>query len=272
VGTMSDTFGGGDCCHTEYVDLSWLSASAGSGGVLLQWETGTEISNLGFNIFRSLSDDFDTAAQVNDQLILSQAIGNYAGATYGYTDRTAARDTTYFYWLQDVSAVGAFADIDGYNGVHAFGSASWSNSMPGIVSLADSGVTSAPWQPVQFTATYADPDGADDLLFVELLINDRRSGDNGVWARYYPATGKSIIYMYTVGKWRVMRDDPPTRQNPSAIVELSSVVQDGNALQLTYTITPKGTFLGDWNLYMRARDVAGEQCKFEDMGGWSIAK
>jgi len=54
------------------LDIEWASASATSfdDGALIQWQTGMEVNNLGFNIYR---DDGGKLSQVNSQLIAGSA-------------------------------------------------------------------------------------------------------------------------------------------------------------------------------------------------------
>jgi len=101
---------------TTAVELAGTSVSPGKGGVQLRWTTGNEIGNLGFNIYRSKSDDVTTAVKINDAMMPSKALGQVVGADYEYTDTTAKQWPTYHYWLQDVGQGGS---------KHYLGAGSW---------------------------------------------------------------------------------------------------------------------------------------------------
>ncbi len=83
------------------VDLVSFTAEPTGDSVTLRWETGDEIDNAGFNLYRA---DTETGqrTQVNDQLIA--AAGNGAGAKYAYVDERPPG--VYYYWLEDVDTAG----------------------------------------------------------------------------------------------------------------------------------------------------------------------
>ena len=73
--------------------------------VELTWRTGSELNNLGFNLYRS------TSAHGPFELITGRLVpglgSSPAGATYEYRDEGLVNDTTYFYELEDVETTGA---------------------------------------------------------------------------------------------------------------------------------------------------------------------
>lgn len=84
------------------VVLKSLSATAVENGILVAWETATEVNNLGFNIYRAELVDGERA-KINPELIMSKlAPGDLFGATYEFLDESAAIGVTYYYWLEDV--------------------------------------------------------------------------------------------------------------------------------------------------------------------------
>lgn len=86
------------------VTLSDLQATPGDGEVLLDWRTGAEVENLGFNVYRSEQPDRDFA-QVNDALIVGLG-DDLAGGRYYFHDRTVGNGKTYHYLLEDVELSG----------------------------------------------------------------------------------------------------------------------------------------------------------------------
>ena len=87
--------------------LASFSAEGQADRVLVQWDTVTEIGNLGFNLWRGLSPD-EPDTQLNASLIPSQAPGSTQGFSYQWIDQAdLTPGATYFYWLEDVDVNGA---------------------------------------------------------------------------------------------------------------------------------------------------------------------
>lgn len=73
--------------------------------VQISWTTESELNNLGWNIYRGLSDDPELVTQLNYELICG------AGSTteptdYSFMDENVDNNTTYWYWLESVSVNG----------------------------------------------------------------------------------------------------------------------------------------------------------------------
>lgn len=85
------------------IQLDAFNASASRGKVTLNWATGTEITNAGFNLYRSTSIH-GPQVRANIALISAQD-GAVTGASYALTDTPGYG--TFYYWLEDVSTAGA---------------------------------------------------------------------------------------------------------------------------------------------------------------------
>lgn len=88
------------------VALAAFSAEARAEGILLNWETTSEINNAGFNLYRSSSAN-GPRSQINPALLPSQSPGSTQGASYSYMDAQVNPDETYWYWLEDIELSGA---------------------------------------------------------------------------------------------------------------------------------------------------------------------
>ncbi len=86
------------------VTLASFEAEPGNGEVTLKWETSDETDNLGFNIYRSESEDGEYV-KINDSIILSK-VGTGLGTTYQFVDGTVDNLKTYYYKLEDVDTFG----------------------------------------------------------------------------------------------------------------------------------------------------------------------
>lgn len=110
---------GQDNCYCAYaavtseditpVVLKDLKAESTAGGILVSWQTTTEINNLGFNLFRADSL-YGSRVQLNDQPINSELTnpGNPFGGHYEFLDKSGAVGVTYYYWLEDIPADSSF--------------------------------------------------------------------------------------------------------------------------------------------------------------------
>lgn len=88
-------------CDSTSVSLISFTAETTESGILLSWETASEVDNLGFNLYRAEQVD-GSKTQINPNLILSKSIGGTAGAVYEYLDAGVVNGVDYFYWLEDV--------------------------------------------------------------------------------------------------------------------------------------------------------------------------
>lgn len=89
------------------VTLSSFDAVQQGNAVQVTWETATEQSNRGFNLYRSTTPDAP-AQPLNSTLIPSQAQGSMNGFVYTWTDSDGLVDgQTVYYWVEDVDMNGA---------------------------------------------------------------------------------------------------------------------------------------------------------------------
>jgi len=87
------------------VDLARFEAWPEGMAIHVEWETATEIDNLGFSLYRSDAPD-GTYVKLNSELIPSQAPGSPIGAVYVWLDTTVQIGRTYYYQLEDVDIYG----------------------------------------------------------------------------------------------------------------------------------------------------------------------
>jgi hypothetical protein len=85
------------------VALASLDATATASGVMLTWETVSEIDNQGFHVLRSASSGASATAQA---FVPSLAPGSSQGARYEWLDTDVSPGSTYFYWLEDIATSG----------------------------------------------------------------------------------------------------------------------------------------------------------------------
>ena len=83
--------------------LSSFTANVKGNKVVLKWETGTEINNIGFNIYRSETED-GGYVKINGNIIPAKGSSTH-GAVYKFKDTTVDPGKTYFYKLEDIDSV-----------------------------------------------------------------------------------------------------------------------------------------------------------------------
>ncbi len=107
---------------TTAVKLTAFTATAGDAAVDLFWQTGSEVNNLGFNLYRSASAD-GRFERINAALV--PGLGNSPeGARYSYRDSGLVNGRAYFYWLEDVETTGVTKKHGPISATPAAGSAS----------------------------------------------------------------------------------------------------------------------------------------------------
>jgi len=128
------------------VELARFEAVAQDDGILIEWETATEVDNLGFNLYRSTAANGEYVL-LNGALIPTQVPGAVFGATYTWLDDSAVPGVTYFYKLEDVN-------IEGQATLHGPIQATALSTGPSAVSLTafSAGGGSGLWLPLALSA------------------------------------------------------------------------------------------------------------------------
>ena len=85
------------------VELVSFDANPSGSAILVTWETGAEVDNAGFALFREAAGTQDYL-QITD-LIPAQGTPT-SGASYSFTDTDVVRGVTYDYWLVEVETSG----------------------------------------------------------------------------------------------------------------------------------------------------------------------
>ena len=92
------------------VFLKSFAAAPQGAAILVTWETSQEIDNLGFNLYRAVSEE-GPMVRLNDDLIPTQVPpGSPFGAVYEWLDEDGlVPGQGYCYWLEDVDLYGRTA-------------------------------------------------------------------------------------------------------------------------------------------------------------------
>lgn len=98
--------------YTTQVSLRTLTAQADAQGVLVEWKTGSEAHNLGFNVYREENGErvrLNPSLIAGSALTLRSSLPQHAAKSYAWLDRSAKGNGSY--WLEDV-------DLDGTRTLH----------------------------------------------------------------------------------------------------------------------------------------------------------
>ena len=86
------------------VQMSNIEAESTVDGIVLTWETASEVNSVGFHIWRSNAEDGEYK-RITMSLIPGQG-NSSAGAVYSFTDRNYEGNATYYYRIEQVDADG----------------------------------------------------------------------------------------------------------------------------------------------------------------------
>jgi hypothetical protein len=88
------------------VTLASFTAAATHDAIVLEWETASELDNLGFNLYRQAADG--ELLRLNAALIFSENAGGLVGAAYSWLDEVSESGSAQpgVYWLEAVDAQG----------------------------------------------------------------------------------------------------------------------------------------------------------------------
>jgi hypothetical protein len=103
-----------DCIPTA-VCMDSFSAQARGQGVLLAWQTASEVDTLGFNVLRS-ENPHGTFVAINEEFIFAERAGSASSAAYTYLDKHVVAGQTYYYTLEIVQLDG---QVERYGMVNA---------------------------------------------------------------------------------------------------------------------------------------------------------
>src|ERR1044071_939339 len=96
------------------VKLSSFTASQTSNGTQLRWQTGDELDNLGFNVYREQHGKrtrLNPSIIAGSALLAGQGTRLTAGQSYSWFDRAGQNKESAQYWLEDI-------DLDGTRTLH----------------------------------------------------------------------------------------------------------------------------------------------------------
>jgi hypothetical protein len=94
-----------DWSGMNYVELASFVAEAQRDKVVISWETGAEIDNAGFMVYRC--DDVASNCHKVSGFIGAKGI-SASGAEYSFTDTNVAPGATYYYYLVDIDTSGVW--------------------------------------------------------------------------------------------------------------------------------------------------------------------
>ncbi len=88
------------------VSIAQFSALSKADRIVISWDTGQELDNAGFHVWRGEMNELSQALQITEAVIPPNNPGQTLGSHYEYEDDAIEENVSYFYWLQDIDTWG----------------------------------------------------------------------------------------------------------------------------------------------------------------------
>lgn len=171
------------------------------------------------------------------------------------------------------------------NGAGLFSTAGFSDGIitdnpPQLGTLTPSSGASLATQAVNFTATYTDPDGWQDIQNAFLLVNTSTALTNCLYVYYYQNT--NLLYLladdgitwlggYTPGSKNADGTDLFIGNTYAKInCTKTTVLGQGSTLTINWNVTFKTTFKGTKNTYLKVKDDVNVIVGLTQKGTWTV--
>jgi hypothetical protein len=123
-----------------------------------------------------------------------------------------------------------------------------------------------------FVATFSDPNGAEDILAVSLLVNSAVSATNACYVIYFPSSRQFFLLNDTGSAWAgPIRPGSGVAANSQCALNGAgaSATLGGDTLTVAFPLTAGG-FSGTQQVFLRAEDKAGHTSGWESLGAWNV--
>ena len=99
------TVGAGLVANPTAIKLASFGAASENGTLVVRWATSLELRTYGFRLYRSATGRLADAVLVTPGLIAATGSSSQ-GASYRWTDYSAAAGVRYSYWLEEIELSG----------------------------------------------------------------------------------------------------------------------------------------------------------------------
>ena len=148
------------------------------------------------------------------------------------------------------------------------------NKAPQVGTINPSSGTSAPNQAVDFTTTYSDANGWQNIKIAYFLVNTSISGANCSFAYYDQNENKLYLRNNANSGWLggYAPGSSSVIENSYAKLDCSKITVLGDNINLTinWNLTFKSTFIGAKNMYLYVKDDNGAYNGWTQKGTWTI--
>lgn len=227
--------------------------------ITLSWDANSEPDVVGYRVYRS-DDQGATFLQLNTLLIVPTV----------YTD-TNPPGRRHLYRITAVDNAQPANESDPSDTISVF-----INNAPFVGAIIPSQGSSRAKKAVNFTTTYTDADGWQDIQYVNLLINTSTSGSRCFYGYYNQNTNKLYIRNNANTAWLGGYTPGSNNVIGNSYVKLNcastTVSGSGNTLTVNWNIVFKPTFVGakKKNMYLYVKDDYGAYNDWTLKGTWAV--
>lgn len=173
----------------------------------------------------------------------------------------------YYFKVKAKNKAGAWSAVGNSDGIIV-------DNLPQLGSVTPASGSSLAGTAVNFSATYSDPDGWQNIQKGHLLVNTSTAKTNCLYAYYDQNTNKLYLINDANTSW-LGGYAPGTANvigNSYAKIDCSrtTISGSGNTLTINWNVTFKSTFKGTKNSYLKVTDDSGAVADFTQKGTWTI--
>ncbi|MDD5465940.1 MAG: hypothetical protein PHP73_06335 [Candidatus Omnitrophica bacterium] len=148
------------------------------------------------------------------------------------------------------------------------------NYKPAAGTITPVSGTSNPYQPVNFTTTYSDANGWQDIKSANLLINTSANGANCFYGYYNRSINKLYLRNNANTAWLGGFAPRSARIIENSYVKLdcskTTISGSGNTLTVKWAVTFKAASIGAKKAYLSVKDNANASSGWVQKGTWNI--